>query len=35
LEADWMALGHVRSFDQDAVSVLQVLLEVGGPTTPE
>jgi hypothetical protein len=28
LEADWMALGHIGAFDEDAVSVLQVLLEV-------
>ena len=35
LEADRMALGHVRSLDQDAVGVLQVLLEGRGAATAE
>src|SRR4029079_2966346 len=35
LEADRMALGHVRPLDDDAVGVLQVLLEGGGATPTE
>ena len=35
LEADRVALGHVRALDHDAVGVLQVLLEVGGAAAPE
>ena len=35
LEADRMALGHVRALDHDAVGVLQVLLEGGGAAPAE
>ena len=35
LEADRVALGHVRALDHDAVGVLQVLLEGGGAAAPE
>ena len=35
LEADRVLLGHVRAHDQDAVGVLQVLLERGGAAAPE
>src|SRR3954452_9516778 len=35
LEADRMALGHVGAHDQDAVNVLQILLERRGPTSSE
>jgi hypothetical protein len=35
LKADRMLLGHVRAHDQDAVRVLQVLLERGGAAAPE
>ena len=35
LEADRMALRHVRALDHDAVSVLQVLLEGGGAAAAE
>ena len=35
LEADGMALRHVRALDHDAVGVLQVLLEGGCPTAAE
>ena len=35
LEADRMALGHVRAHDQDAVSVLQILLEGGRAASSE
>jgi hypothetical protein len=35
LEPDRMALGHVRAFNDDAIGVLQVLLEVGGPAATE
>ena len=35
LEADRMALGHVRPHDHDAVGVLEVLLEVGRAAAPE
>src|SRR5205814_4181643 len=35
LEPDRVALGHVRALDDDAVRVLQVLLEGGGPTPTE
>ena len=34
LEADRVALGHVRPLDHDAVGVLEVLLEVGGASLP-
>src|SRR5205085_12003511 len=34
-EAHRMLLGHVRAHDQDAVGVLQVLLERGGAAAPE
>ena len=35
LEADRVLLGHVRAHDQDAVGVLQVLLERGGAAAPK
>src|SRR5579883_2105962 len=35
LEPNRVALGHVGSLDDDAVSVLQVLLEGGGPSPAE
>src|SRR5581483_8920183 len=35
LKSDGMLLGHVRSHDQDAVRVLQVLLEGGGAAASE
>ena len=35
LEADRVALGHVRALDDDAVSVRQVLLEGGGAAATE
>src|SRR5207244_1348423 len=35
LEPDRVALGRVRALDDDAVGVLQVLLERGGPAPPE
>jgi hypothetical protein len=35
LEPDRVLLGHVRAHDQDAVGVLQVLLERGGAAAPE
>src|SRR5581483_7748032 len=35
LEPDRMALGHVRALDDDAVAVLEVLLERRGATTTE
>ena len=35
LEAHRVLLGHVRAHDQDAVGVLQVLLERGGAAAPE
>src|SRR5213592_4189532 len=35
LEADRVLLGHVGAHDQDAVGVLQVLLERGGAAAPE
>ncbi len=35
LETDRVALGHVRALDQDAVGVLQVLLEVGRAAAAE
>src|SRR5436309_14702983 len=35
LEPDRVALGHVRTLDDDAVGVLQVLLEGGGPASTE
>ena len=35
LESDRMALGHVRALDDDAVSVLQVLLEGRGSAASE
>src|SRR5207248_6892873 len=35
LEADRMALGHVRALDDDAVGVLEVLLEGGGAASTE
>src|SRR5919206_453738 len=35
LEADRVLLGHVRAHDQDAVGVLQVLLERRGATAAE
>ncbi len=35
LKTDRMTFGHVRPLDDDAVRVLQVLLEVGGAAPPE
>jgi hypothetical protein len=35
LETDRVALGHVRPHDQDAVGVLEILLEAGGAAAPE
>jgi hypothetical protein len=35
LEADRMALGHIRTHDDDAVGVGEVLLEGGGAPSPE
>src|SRR5207237_5484264 len=34
-EADRVALRHVRALDEDAVGVRQILLEGGGPASPE
>ncbi len=35
LEADRMALGHVGAFDDDAIAIGKVLLEVGGAAATE